>query len=233
MKYFIYFLTGLSLLTACKQSEEAYDLIINNITIVDPINRRSIPAQTIYIQNDSITKIEKFCKSNIQGYGSVTIDGTGKYALAGFWNMHSHVCWKVGLDETLFPILPSYGITGVRDMGGDTEILNQFKEKLSDNPSTGPELYGPGLLLDGKQPIHPDYSVALKEQNYQRILDSLYNKGIDFFKVYSLLPKDLVKKIAAYSKEMNIPFAGHVSEYMTPTEAANLGQKSFEHLNRI
>lgn len=233
MKYFLLFITGLSLLTACKQSEKAYDLIISNTTIVDPNNRRSIPAQTIYIQNDSIAKIEKFSKSNIQGYGSITIDGTGKFAVAGFWNMHTHVCWKEGLDETLFPTLLSYGITGVRDMGGDTEILNQFKKKLSNNPSTGPELYGPGPLLDGRQPIHPDYSVALTEQNYQRILDSLYNKDIDFLKVYSLLPKELVKKIAVYSKDRNIPFAGHVSEYMTPTEAANLGQKSFEHLNRI
>ena len=131
MKYPLYFFTALLLLTACQPSEKAYDLIISNITIVDPINRRSIPAQTIYIQGDSISKIEKFSKHNLPAYDSITVDGTGKFAITGFWNMHTHVCWKEDLDESLFPTLLSYGITGVRDMGGDTEILNQFKAKLS------------------------------------------------------------------------------------------------------
>lgn len=232
MKYILYFLIGFSLI-ACQTSKNKYDLIISNISVIDPVNKRIVPNQTIYIQSGTISNIETFNEDDLTGYDSIITDGTGKFIIAGFWNMHTHVCWKEGLDETLFPILLSYGITGVRDMGGNVEILNLFKEKISDNPSTGLNLYGPGPLIDGENPIHPDFSVALTEENYKRILDSLYNKNVDFFKVYSLLPKDLVKKVSAYSQEKNIPFAGHVSEYMTPTEAASLGQKSFEHLNRI
>lgn len=233
MKYIFYFLAGLFFLTACTPSKKSYDLIISNVTVVDPVDKRIIPGQSIYIQNDSIIKVEAFKKNELKGYDSVTIDATGKFAIAGFWNMHTHVCWKEGLDETLFPILLSYGITGARDMGGVTDILNQFKKKLADNPSSGPQLYGPGPLIDGREPIHPEFSVALTEQNYKHILDSLYNKDVDFLKVYSLLPKELVKKIAVYSKERDIPFAGHISEYIDPAEAASLGQKSFEHLNRV
>ena len=50
---------------------------------------------------------------------------------------------------------------------------------------------------------------------------------------YSLLPKPVLDSIANYAKGKNIPFSGHVSEYITPEDASILGQKSFEHLNRL
>ena len=92
--------------------------------------------------------------------------------------------------------------------------------------------FGPGPLLDGSDPIHPEFSEAVTEDNVNRILDSLSNK-VDFFKVYSLLPEKVLTRISEYSQQHNIPIAGHISEYITPIQAAKLGYKSFEHLNRI
>jgi imidazolonepropionase-like amidohydrolase len=146
--------------------------------------------------------------------------------------MHTHVTWKDDLDVSLFPVLLSYGIIGVRDMGGDAAILNKFKAQIEATPISGPKIFGPGPLLDGINPIHPDFSEAVTGKNVHQILDSLYNK-VDFYKLYSLLPENIIKKISAYSKEHNMPIAGHVSEFITPTQAAQLGYKSFEHLNRI
>ena len=59
---------------------------------------------------------------------ALVIDGTGKYIISGFWNMHTHVCWKDNLNQTVLPVLLSYGITGVRDMGGDMAIMNIKKQ---------------------------------------------------------------------------------------------------------
>lgn len=214
------------------QPSPRQDLIINNITVIDPVSETMHANQTIYIQGDRITKIENDLPGSVTSDAAI-INGQGKFIMAGFWNMHTHICWHPDLDEDLFPVLFSYGITGVRDMGGDLGVLNEFKKGLKNHLHRGPIIYGPGPLIDGEKPIHPEFSVALTDENCRKVLDSLRKGGADFLKVYSLLPKELVKRVADYSKEMNIPFAGHVSEYMTAYESAKLGMKSFEHLNRI
>ncbi|HMB97533.1 MAG TPA: amidohydrolase family protein [Balneolaceae bacterium] len=220
------------LLFACTRQVDNSDIIITNINIIDPVDHQIIPDQTIFIRDGIIAEIFTSVENVEDMVADSIIDGTGKYVLSGFWNMHTHVTWKGDLDKSVFPVLLSYGITGVRDMGGDANILNIFKAQIKTNPTSGPKLYGPGPLLDGSNPIHPDFSEAITDENVDQILDSLYNK-VDFYKVYSLLPENILKRISAYSQDNNIPIAGHVSEYITPTQAAQLGYKSFEHLNRI
>ena len=209
------------------------DLAISNVSIIDPLNKNITSNQTILIKDGHILDLisSKYKVSGIPD--SVVIDGTGKYLISGFWNMHTHLCWKDNLDETLFPTLLSYGITGVRDMGGDINIMNKFKSRIHETPEIGPIIYGAGPIIDGEHPIYPDFSVALTNDNFIEILDSLRKAKVDFLKVYSLLPEELIEKVSVYAKRNNIPFAGHVSEYISPITAAKLGQKSFEHLNRI
>ncbi len=147
--------------------------------------------------------------------------------------MHMHICWKDHLDEALYPTLLSYGVTGLRDMGGDLQLLRALKKKAAAKPAGSPYLVGPGPILDGARPIHADASVPLTIGNIEGVLDSLRKNGADFFKVYSLLPKDVLDSVAFYSHKYNMPFAGHVSEYVEPEEAVAIGQRSLEHLNRL
>ncbi|MDX2286959.1 MAG: amidohydrolase family protein [Bacteroidia bacterium] len=217
----------------CSQGQPlAYELVIDNISIVDAVRQEIRHHQRIYIRDAAIARIES-AQLNLQTVPDTIIDGTGKYIIPGFWDMHVHVCWKDHLDESVFPVLLSYGITGVRDMGGSADILNRFKQQLRDHPASGPVLLGPGPILDGDPPVQPDFSAALSMRTVRRVLDSLHDLGVDFFKVYSLLPQDVLEEIAAYSKERHIPFAGHISEYVSPEEAVAAGQASIEHLNGI
>jgi len=228
---------GLQLVSCDGLREESaapdFDLAIANIHIIDPVTKRIIANQTILINADTIADIVTGNDGEFNLPDSMIINGTDKYVISGFWNMHTHICWKENLDEELFPILLSYGITGVRDMGGDADILNKFKSRIRQNPQSGPTIFGSGPIIDGENPIHPDVSVAVTSENVNKILDSLSAKNVDFFKVYSLLPESVLEQVSVYAQQKNIPFAGHVSEYTSPTKAVQLGQKSFEHLNRI
>ena len=113
-------------MVSCNNKLQDVDLVITNVNIVDPVNQKITPNQNILIKDSIIQDIvDNSRKINIAD--SLIIDGTGKYVISGFWNMHTHVCWKEDLNETLFPVLLSYGITGVRDMAGDAEIMNSFK----------------------------------------------------------------------------------------------------------
>ena len=217
---------------SCQKEPYKYDIVIEDITIIDTENSRLLPHQTIFIKQDRIDKILATSIDTAIIADSV-IDGTGKYILPGFWDMHVHTCWKEDLDKKVFPVFLQFGITGIRDMGGNLEILNTFKENSIIQPHSYPNLFGAGPILDGKKPIHPAFSVPVTRENYKSILDSLRNLHIDFFKVYSLLKEDVLDSIASYSKQNNISFSGHISENITPEKASQMGYRSFEHLNRI
>jgi len=210
-----------------------YDIVIDRIHIIDPVERRIIHDQAILIKDGIIQDIVQTTSLKRTSRDFRAIDGQDGYAISGFWNMHTHLAWKSDLDDWLFPIMLSYGITGARDMGGDLEILNTQKEKIRLQPERGTMIFGPGPILDGENPIHPDFSVALTEENVWVKLDSLLRMKPDFLKVYSLLPEPVLEKIAEFASLKNLTFSGHISEYIAPSKAVQLGQRSIEHLNGI
>lgn len=221
-----------SISAATAQVRPSY-LVIKNINIIDVIKGEVFPNQDVVIKDKVIYSIEP-SNSKASSPDSKYIDGTGKYLLPGLWDMHVHLCWEKNNDTLLFPILLQNGITGIRDMGGDLEIIRTFKERLKEGKIAGPEIYGAGPMIDGIPPVHPDFSMPVDDKtNMKAVLDSLKSNGADFFKVYSLLKESQLKDIASYCSANHISFAGHLSEYIEPEVSISLGQKSVEHLNRL
>ena len=133
--------------------------------------------------------------------------------MPGLWDMHFHLCWMNNNDSLLFPVLLKNGITGIRDMGGDLHIMNNFKSRMKNKMIIAPEIYGAGPILDGNPPVQPDFSLPLDDNsNIENLLDSLKNNGAEFFKVYSLIKEKQPTAIAAYCTTHNMTFEGHLSE---------------------
>jgi imidazolonepropionase-like amidohydrolase len=131
-------------------------------------------------------------------------------------------------------VLLDHGITGIRDMGGDLNIMQEFKEEIKNGHIAGPEIYGAGPIIDGNPPVYKDFTIPVDNQTEViPILDSLRLKGVDFFKTYSLIKEKQINQIASYCKKNNFSFAGHLSEYIEPEISIEYGQKSIEHLNRL
>jgi imidazolonepropionase-like amidohydrolase len=57
--------------------------------------------------------------------------------------------------------------------------------------------------------------------------------GVNFLKIYTYLPRRLYLAIADEANEAGIPFAGHVPFFVSAKEAAEMGQRSIEHLYGI
>lgn len=207
--------------------------VIQNTNIIDVINGRIIPNQTVIIKDSLILSLKRNANENYPASARI-IDGKDKFLMPGLWDMHFHIAWDSGNDTTLFNMLLRQGITGIRDMGGSLTILNKFKKEVQEKSETGPEIFGAGPIIDGNPPVHKDFSLPVDSSTdikYQ--LDSLKKNGADFIKTYSLIEKKELEKIASYSRSNHIPFAGHLSEYIEPEISIKLGQKSVEHLNRL
>jgi len=216
-----------------KPSQESNYTIIEETTIIDVLHGNLIPNKTIIIKDSVILKIcDEYSKADFKS--AKLIDGRGKYLIPGLWDMHFHLCWEKNNDSLLFNPLLSYGITGIRDMGGDLTIQNHFKKLINANPSTGPEIYGAGPIFDGNPPVFYDFTLPLDvDSNIDSLLGSTVSNGSNFIKTYSLIREPELTRISNYSSLNNIPFAGHLSEYIEPEKSIELGQKSIEHLNRL
>ena len=159
------------------------------------------------------------------------IDATGKYLIAGLWDMHVHSLSKSQPDH-FFPLFIANGVTGIRDMGGDIPLprIAQLKQEIAGGSRLGPEIFAAGPILEGPKPFWP-FSIAIKDPSDARqSVSTLTTQGADFLKVYNTLSRDSYLAIAAEAKKIGIPFVGHLPDEITPEEASKLGQKSIEHL---
>jgi predicted amidohydrolase len=134
--------------------------IIQHINIIDVVNGIVLPNEEVVIKDRLIYFIgNSFSEKTASD--TKFIDGKGKYLLPGFWDMHFHLCWQEGNDALLFPALLKKGITGIRDMGGDLNMMQQFKTKLKKWRNHGPEIFGAGPIIDGNPPVHSDFHCRL------------------------------------------------------------------------
>ncbi len=233
----IFLLVIILLLYGCtsipKLESNATYVIIKHINIIDVVSGLTIPNQEVVLRDERIHFIGHSYGKPIPGNATI-INASGKYLSPGFWDMHFHLTWTNGNDTLLFPILLKNGITGLRDMGGDLNIMKEIKTHIKEGKLPGLTIIGPGPMIDGNPPVYSEFSMPVDDNSsMSSVLDSLKRNGSDFFKTYSLIKENQLRAISLYCQENNFQFAGHLSEYIDPEVSISLGQHSIEHLNRL
>lgn len=133
--------------------------------------------------------------------------------------------------QTFLPLYVVNGVTGIRDMGGTLPVLASVRESMRQAELPWPRVIAAGQVLDGPQPIHAEISMPVPDAAAARAaVASLADAGVDFIKVYTLLPRDAYFAALEAARDHGLPVAGHVPGDVTVIEAAQAGQASIEHL---
>lgn len=209
------------------------ELQIGDVTVIDV---KGGPPQThrcVIVRGDRIADVAGPERCEQKSSKAIHIDGKGKFLIPGLWDMHVHMVfgdWFPRGKEVTVPLFIANGITGVRDMGGEIEVLQGWRKEISAGTLIGPRIVMSGPMLDGPQPRFPS-SIAVKApEDGRRAVDDLKKRGADFIKLQSLIPRDAVFAIADEAKKDGISFVGHVPDSVRASEMSAAGQKSFEHL---
>ncbi len=207
-------------------------LAISDVTVIDATGAPARPNMTVIITGDRITKIAKTGGVAVPKNAQV-IDGKGKFLIPGLWDMHVHTVFK-SLPETYFPMFIANGVTGVRDMAaGDPGFLQQLRKDINEGRVLGPRIIA-GQMVDGPMPVWPGLPISISNESDARTAAaSIKDRGLDFIKVYSLIPRQAYFALADEAKKRGITFAGHVPISVSAFEASDAGQKSIEHLEGI
>jgi imidazolonepropionase-like amidohydrolase len=214
-------------------------MVITHATIINP-GRSSVQAnRTVVITGDHITSISEAEKFQSPKNARV-IDATGQYLIPGLWDMHVHSAfgdWFPGGRDIILPLFIANGVIGVRDMGGDTPILLEWRKEIADGQIIGPRMVISGPMLDGYLPdgkLRFPSSVAITTPaSAVAAVDLLKTQGVDFIKVQSVISHDAYLAAAAEAHKKGLPIVGHVPDKVRIEEVVEAGQKSIEHLMGI
>jgi imidazolonepropionase-like amidohydrolase len=223
----------LSVFSAIGLAQSPSVLIIHDVTVIDATGAPAQPHRTVVVLDGNIADIRGAAESTGKKADAIDIDGRGKFLIPGLWDMHVHMVfgdWFPHGKEIALPLFIANGITGVRDMGGELDVLQQWRKEIAAGALIGPRIVMAGPMLDGPQPRFPS-SVAIKTpEDGRNAVDDLKRRGVDFIKLQSLIPREAVFAIADEAHKQGITFVGHVPDAVRASEASNAGQKSFEHL---
>jgi hypothetical protein len=209
-------------------------LIITNVDIIDTRQGLTSPNLTVVIKNGRIDSIAKHAMI-ASSQKTQVVNGTGKYLIPGLWDMHAHSAggpaapWD---ERVILPLYIANGITGIRDMGGNLQLLKQRKQSIERGELRGPHMYISGPFLNGGKPY--EYTITTNSpQEGRAAVDKLAGEHVDFIKVLSDLSRDTYFAIAEESKKQKLTFAGHVPESISAADASAAGQRSIEHLSGL
>jgi len=218
---------------------ESAPIVITHATIINPRTSSVQENRTVVITGDRISSISETEKFQSPKNAKV-MDAAGQYLIPGLWDMHVHSAfgdWFPGGRDIILPLFIANGVTGVRDMGGDTPILLEWRKDIADSRIIGPRMVISGPMLDGYLPDgklrFPSSVAVTTPASAVAAVDLLKTQGVDFIKVQSVISHDAYLAAAAEAHKKGLPIVGHVPDKVRIEEVVEAGQKSIEHLMGI
>ncbi len=219
----------LAALLQAAQPVPAPSMVVRGVSVINPVTGLVAANRTIVIRGNRIVAVGG--KTVAAPRGAVEVDGTGKFAIPGLWDMHTHALF--GLQDQNLPLMVANGITGYREMWGTIAQAKQYRTEVASGRLAGPRFVASGNIVDGFPAVRPGEVVVRTPDEGRRAVDSLADAGAGFIKVYSMLDSASFTAVARRARARGIPFGGHVPYSISAVEAARLGQHSMEHLNGV
>src|SRR3989441_3733976 len=207
-------------------------LVLNNVTVVDVRTGTLQPEQTVVLQHHHIASLEPSMSAKYPRNAPL-VNCRGLFLIPGLWDMHVHLAfgdWFPGAKDISLPLFIATGVTGVRDMGSELDVVQNWRSEIASGRLIGPRIYTSGPMLDGPKPRFPSSVAIATPDDARSAVADLKRRGADFIKLQSLIPRDAVFAIADEAKKQQIPFEGHVPDSVRASEMSEAGMKSFEHL---
>ncbi len=200
-------------------------LALVHARVVDMTGRGAVEDGTIVIADGRIGAVGPHASVAVPE-GARVVDLAGRTVIPGLWDMHVHL---TDATEIVLPALVAHGVTGVRDMGGDLELIDRWREDVRSGETVGPRIVRPGPYVDGNKPDAPFRHEVTDRTGARAVVTELVGRDVDFIKIHNAVPRDAYFALAEAARDRGIQFVGHVPVTVEPIEAVRAGQASLEH----
>ena len=204
-------------------------LAITGGTVIDVRTGTREPNATVLVDSERIVAVGRAVEVP---EAATRVDATGMWLLPGLMDMHGHITGEHNAHkERIHHLHLAYGVTTVRDTGGNLTLLRLLREKTEAGSHIGPRVFFSGPLLDGATPVWPPMSIMVDTVNRAReAVQFLAGQGVDFIKTYNWVPETSLKTILDTAHGLGLRVTGHVPRTITMTRAIKLGMDCLEHI---
>jgi len=197
-----------------------------HVNLFDANKGKTIADQTVIMENGKITQVGKAKKIKVPA-GAKEIDGKGKMLLPGLWDNHAHYDMTQGLYHL------AGGVTNIKDMANALN-LPEIKDMVDKDELLGPEISIMSGFIDFAGPFAGPTGKIVKTLDEGIAAVNFYaDKGYQQVKLYSSIPVEWVKPLAAQAHKRGLKVVGHIPSYMTAERAINDGYDQVIHMNMI
>jgi len=221
----------------CATRHPLVGIAIEGVTVVDAVNGTRT-GQRVVTRGDRIVWV-----GPMGGDGPAAkrvIDGRGRFLIPGLWDAHVHFLYDAELTDSMAALFIAYGVTSVRDTGGDLERLLEIRDAWEVAGSVAPRLFVSGPLLDGERVVYdgataaqPELGTSVPDIEAARAkVRWLHSKGADFIKIYELVSPAVFDALVAEARALWMPIASHVPLSLT-ADVAGPQTGSMEHLRNL
>jgi hypothetical protein len=126
----------------------------------------------------------------------------------------------------------AYGITGVRDMGSDFDLVKQWRDAVQKGALMGPHIETSGPAFDGFPADNPKLPVSFVRDPHEArtVFDRLDDHGVDFISVFPRLPRDAYFALAERARKYYSFVSGPVPATVSLLEAIDARQKTIDRM---
>lgn len=157
------------------------------------------------------------------------LDAEGRYAIPGLVDVHNHVGPEFG-NQTAYV---AYGVTTVRDMGGQAAWVAALAARSSLTSSPVPRYLYPGDFLVGRP---RDFASGLLLRSADQVRSEIRHHkdaGASFIKVYHTVPWPLELVAASEARTLGLPIAAHGMDVLEVVRGVTLGHRFLEHVEPV
>jgi hypothetical protein len=204
--------------------------LIKNVNVLSEDCSYFIKNQDVIIKDGLIIQIRK---NQLPDNNIPAIDGTNKFLIPGLVDSHVHL--KESKND-LFLYLVN-GITSIREMAGNTEVLEWRKEILKNG--IGPRMFIASPPIFSESGLTGYYfswtrnSINYSTQNDAEIaIKKIKEQGYDAIKMYGFVNPEMFKTTVSIAKKYNIPVIGHIPSVNLETFYTS-GQKEVAHIEEL
>ncbi|MEQ9314638.1 MAG: amidohydrolase family protein, partial [Henriciella sp.] len=166
--------------------------------------------------------------ADASGEGEYTIDGAGGTLVPGLADMHGHM----GQDSALLNVLA--GVTLVRDMGNDNEVLGELIGKIEAGTLAGPRIVR-SSFIEGKSPYNSNngFIVTSQEEANEAVRKSCEMGVFNQIKIYNSMKGEWVPEMVDLAHECGLRVAGHVPAFSRANAMIEAGYDELTHINQV
>lgn len=195
-----------------------------NVTVIPMDTERVLEGQTVVVREGRIAEMGA-TESVTVPEGATVVDGTGKFLLPGFAELHAHIptpqAGAEAVEQTLFLYLAG-GVTTIRGMLGHPSHL-ELREQSARNEILAPRIYTSGPSFSGGNTSDPaEAAERVREQ---------HAAGYDLVKMHPGVSREAFDAIMAAADELDFPVAGHVPADVGLNRALEVQMASIDHLD--